>query len=229
MNRSRLAALAPVLGAIVVAEEISHDISARQAPLAPERLRRTLRAQAWQEAAHASIFGAALSCLPGRSACPPRVRAALANYATRLHADLDRGALAESMVGLHCVLEGVAAVALQPPPGELACAADALVPLRSFILHQEQAHQQLGDVWVPRLLADADRRVTSARTYAALAEALLDAALREFECVQVEALDYRTRVLAHLESCAERLRISLTFPAPTDRLALPAVEERQQV
>jgi hypothetical protein len=205
MKRAALSSLGPLLAAITIAEEISRDVSARQALLAPARLARTLRRQSWQEAAHAAVFRTALHCLPGRYACPPAVHAALSAYTSRLHADLDRGALAASMVGLHCVLEGFAAVALQPPAGALAAGADTLVPLRPFILHQEQAHQRLGEVWVPRLLPITQQRASSAGEYCALADALLEAGLAEFECLQEDAASYRERVAAELRSTMRKL------------------------
>lgn len=217
MKRAALSTLGPLLAAITVAEEISRDVSARQALLAPARLRGTLRRQSWQEAAHATVFRTALHCLPGRFSCPPAVHAHLAAYAARLHADLDRGALAASMIGLHCVLEGFAAVALQPPAGVLAAAADTLVPLRSFILHQEQAHHRLGDVWVPRLLAVPQQRATCAGDYCALAEALLEAGLAELECLHEDAADYRERVADQLRSTVQRLG----QPDPAQALAAP--------
>lgn len=193
-----LRAIAPLLAAITLAEEISRDVTARQALLAPPRLRQTLHQQSWQETAHAAVFRSALHCIPGSFQCPPGVRSALQEYAARLHSDLDRGALALTIVGLHCVLEGFAAVALQAPPGLLASTADSLVPLRSFILHQERAHQRLGEIWAPRLLPDPMALAGSAREYCALAEALLDAGLGELECLHTDADHYRSRVAEHL-------------------------------
>lgn len=198
-------ALAPLLAAITLAEEISRDVTARQALLAPPRLRGTLRQQSWQEAAHATVFRTALHCTPKRSSCPPRLQAALGLYAARLHADLDRGALAASMVGLHCVLEGVAAVALEPPPRALAQLADQVVPLRAFILQQEQGHQRLGEVWVPRLVPEPAALVGSARDYCELAEGLLTAGLATLECLDQDSGHYRERVRSHLRATTERL------------------------
>lgn len=198
-------AIAPLLAAITLAEEISRDVTARQALLAPRRLRQTLRRQSWQEAAHAALFRSALQCIPGQFPCPAPVEAALQDYAARLHSELDRGHLALSMVGLHCVLEGFAAVALQAPPGLLASTADALVPLRSFILHQEQAHQRLGEVWAPRLLPDAQALARSAGDYCALSAALLEAGLTEFVCLHDEAGHYRCHVERHLRAAVRKL------------------------
>lgn len=200
-----LRVLAPLLAAITLAEEISRDVTARQALLAPARLRQTLRRQSWQEASHAAVFRTALQCIPGRFVCPPKVRSALEEYAARLHSDLDRGGLAVSMVGLHCVLEGFAAVALQAPPGMLASSADQLVPLRSFILHQEQAHQRLGEVWVPRLLADPRALTRSAREYCSLAQVLLETGLAHLECLHEDAYHYRRTVADHLHTAVHRL------------------------
>lgn len=212
--------MVPLLAAITLAEEISRDVTARQALLAPPRLRQTLRRQSWQEAAHAAVFRSASCCIPGHFECPPPVRAALQDYAARLHADLDRGALASSIVGLHCVLEGFAAVALQVPPGALGSAADELVPLRSFILHQEQAHQRLGEIWAPRLLPDPPALARSAREYGALSQALLAAGLAHLDCLRENADHYERQVGDHLRRAVlllERGPVAVSAPSTLGR------------
>jgi hypothetical protein len=82
--------LSPLLAAVTLAEEISREISARQAPLAPMPLRRALMRQSWQETAHAVVFGTALQYLPGPASCPAPLGKALRRYAAQLHADLDK-------------------------------------------------------------------------------------------------------------------------------------------
>lgn len=216
-----LPTLGPLLAAITQAEELSRDISARQALLAPAPLRRTLQQQSWQEAAHATVFRSALQCLPGRFSCPPAVRAALDDYAHRLHADLDRGSLADSLIGLQGTLEGFAAVALQPPPGTLARRADALVPLWSFILHQEQGHERLGGVWSPRLEPDCAARLRCADDYRLLALSLLEAGLGELECLHQHSGYFRRRVGQQLDAARMQLAggdpSAATAPAPSLR------------
>ncbi len=198
--------LAPLLATITQAEEISRDVAARQALLAPPRLARALRHQSWQEAGHAAVFRNALGCLPGSARCPPALRQGLSAYAARLHADLDRGALAASLVGLQSVLEGVGTVVFQAPPGLLARAVDLLVPVRALILHQEQGHQRLGEVWAARLLPDADALGSMAHAYEEQAQALLEAGLANLECLQELSGFYRERVGQHLRATQERLR-----------------------
>lgn len=192
--------LAPLLAAVTLAEQISRDISARQALLAPLPLGRALARQSWQETTHAAIFRTALQCLPGRAACPPALEHALRRYAAQLHDDLDRGDLAASMIGLHCVLEGLGAVALRPPPGALAKLADRIVPVRSFILHQELGHQRLGQIWVERLGADPASLRTALRTYVELAETSLQAGLNTLDCLAADRAYYEDAVRAHLKS-----------------------------
>jgi len=197
--------LSPLLSAVTLAEEISRDVSARQALLAPWPLSRALRRQSWQETSHAAVFRTALQYLPGKSSCPEPLQKALRTYAAQLHADLDRNALAASMVGLHCVLEGLGAVALQPPPGELARLADRVVPVRSFILHQELGHQRLGEVWVSRLVAEPARLGSALGIYIELAEAVLQAGLITLNCLAVDGDYYREAVRAHLRSAKSLL------------------------
>lgn len=80
--------LSPLLAAVTLAEEISRDVSARQALLAPWPLSRALKHQSWQETAHAAVFRTALQYLPGRASCPALLEKALRRYAAQLHADL---------------------------------------------------------------------------------------------------------------------------------------------
>lgn len=192
--------LGPLLAAVTLAEEISRDISARQALLAPAPLGRALARQSWQETVHAAVFRSALQCLPGRAACPAALEQALRRYAAQLHDDLDRNDLAASMIGLHCVLEGFGAVALRPPPGALARLADRIVPVRSFILHQELGHQRLGQVWVERLGGDPAGLDAALRIYVELAEASLQAGLNTLECLAADREYYEGAVRAHLDS-----------------------------
>lgn len=215
--------LVPLLAAITRAEEISRDVAARQALLAPARLGRALRHQSWQEAAHATVFRSALRCLPGRPACRAALEQALSAYAARLHADLDRGALAASLVGLQCVLEGFASVALQPPPGALAGAADTLVPLRAFILHQEQGHQRLGEVWAPRLQPDGAALARIAGGYGELAQQLLETGLAQLECLQDDAAFYREAIGCRLGATQQLLAGSAAAPASQPQEAARAV------
>lgn len=102
------------------------------------------------------------------------------------------------MVGLHCVLEGLGAVALQPPPGELARLANRVVPVRSFILHQELGHQRLGEVGVPRLVAEPTSLRSVLSIYVELAEAVLQAGLNTLDCLSSDGDHYREAVRAHL-------------------------------
>lgn len=194
--------LAPLLAAVSIAEEISRDVSRRQAAIAPTVLRRPLGLQSRQEAVHAATFRAALQCLPGSGRCPDRLVQTLRAFEARLHADVDNGDLAASMLGLHCVLEGLGCIALEPPPGELARLADRAVPLRSFIRHQEEGHRRLGEVWVPRLAAGTAGLRLACEDYLALAQAVLTAGLETLDCLAGDAAYYGEAVSRHLGNVA---------------------------
>jgi hypothetical protein len=190
---------APLLAAVKLGEQISRDVSLRQSRLAPlPSLRRALQLQSRQEGMHAALFGAALACLPRRVRCPPRVEGALAGYAARLHADLDAGCLCGSMVGLQCVFERLGAVALQPPAGALSRLGDRLVPLRVLIAQQEEAHHRLGEIWVPRLAPQEPALCATRRDYVALAEAVVEAALAEFDGCDADRRHFLESARAHL-------------------------------
>lgn len=192
--------LAPLLWALKLGEDLSRDVALRQAALAPTpQLARALGLQSRQEAVHSMLFGAALRCLPRRSTCPPRLEAALAGLGARLHADAEAGRLGATLIGLQCVLEGLATAVLQPVEGELSRLGGRLVPLRPLILHQEEAHHWLGEVWVPRLAGPAGEAAALAcaaagRDYAALGEACLAA----FNATDAERAHYAGASRAHL-------------------------------
>jgi hypothetical protein len=197
-----LHSLSPLLAAITLAEEISRDVSARQASIARLPLRLALKQQSWQETAHAAAFRTALQFVPGPP-CPAPVAKALHRFSRELHADLDRKALAASMIGMQCVLEGLGAVALQPPPGEVATLADRIFPLRAIVLHQELGHQRLGEAWVPRLGIEPVRLHKTLNIYLELAQALLDAGLSTLDCLAGARAHYQDAVEAHFRATTD--------------------------
>ncbi len=174
--------LAPLLVAVTAFEEMSRDVTRRQSALAPSPgLAHALLRQCRQEAMHAAVFRAALRLTGMRAAAaPPRLAEALARCRARLEDDLDRGDLACSMLGLHCVFEGLGGVALQPPAGDLGRLGDHLVPLRTLILKQELAHQHLGELWVKRLAGDRRALHAACNAYVEIAESVVDAGLAAF-------------------------------------------------
>src|SRR5207237_799148 len=119
------------------------------APTPP--LAHALRAQSRQEALHAAVFAAVVDLVRDEAACPEPLQRALDAFAARLHADLDAGALAASMLGLQCTFEGLAGVALRLPPGEMQALGAQFLPLIHLVEQQESAHLRLGEIWTPRL------------------------------------------------------------------------------
>lgn len=199
-------ALSPLLSAVVLAEEISRDIAGRQADHAPLQLRNALRRQSLQEAAHALMFRAALAWLPGPGGCPALLRDALLRYRVQLDDDVARGRLDISLVGLQCVLESLGAVVLQPPSGQLCGLADRFLPAWALVLHQEQSHQKLGQVWVARFGLAEDELDQALGLYVALARDVLRAGLATLECLQEERSHYEHAVPAELERVSTLLR-----------------------
>lgn len=194
----KLQDLRPLVAAIVQAEEISCEVSARQARIAPAALAHVLRTQSRQEAIHAAGFRAALEWLPGVAVPPAALSSALRAFRERLLGDVQAGALGASLLGLQCVFERLACVALEPPPGELARLADRAVPLRVLVLHQEIAHRQLGDIWVGRLPDPAQGLGHHCEEYLGLAHAVLEAGLGSLDCLQQDGGHYRAAVTREL-------------------------------
>lgn len=147
--------------------------------------------------------------------CPPLLEHALLAYRSSLMADLQGGQLAASVMGLQCVLERLACVALQPPPGQLARLADRLVPLRAFVLHQEAAHRNLGDAWVSRLGAGSSELEGARQKYVDLAHAVLEAGLGSLSCLAQDAGHYRAAVRRELEEVRQ-----LALEPPSSRRSL---------
>ncbi len=211
-------ALGPIMIAARRTEEIARDASRRQSDIAPTTgLRHALLQQSRQESTHAAGFAAASSYL-GPATAPHRMLQALEELGARLDADLDAGDLGSSMIGLQYVLEGLGSIALEPPPGDLAKIGDKFVPLRKMVLHQEQGHRRLGEVWVPRIAAMATeqqraRMEAAGRDYATIAHSVVEAGLPLLADLNT---DY-----AHYER-ASRSFIANLFEHP---LVAPPVEE----
>lgn len=199
MNVTLVQRLAPLLCVVQRCEELARDVSMQQAAVAPmPRLARALRHQSRQEAFHSNLFQAALQCIPGRHRCPARLGNVIAGYQSRLQADLRAGDLLGSMFGLQCAFEGLAAVALQPPPGPIAAVCDRLIPLRALILRQEEAHHRIGHWWTARLAADGSPRASGLDGYVDLAREVAEAGLQELHALELDPAHYRPAIEEHL-------------------------------
>lgn len=209
MNAERvIRALGPIMIAARRTEQIAMEASRRQSELAPTAaLRHALLQQSRQESAHAAGFAAASAYL-GPATAPHRMLQALEHLGARLRADLDAGDLGSSMIGLQFVLEGLGSIALEPPPGELAQIGDKFVPLREMVLHQEQGHRRLGEVWVPRIAGAATegqrRRMEAAgRDYAAIAHDVVEAGLPLLADLNTDYAHYERASRAFVTSLLE--------------------------
>ncbi|MEP7058195.1 MAG: hypothetical protein ABI809_10540 [Caldimonas sp.] len=197
--------LAPLLVAVVAFEEMSRDVTRLQSAIAPTPgLARALLRQSRQEAMHAAVFRGALRLTGIRADCPPRLATGLAQVRLRLQDDLRRGDLGSSMLGLHCVMEGLGSTALQPPAGDLGRLGDRLVPLRALILEQELAHQQLGERWIERMAGERSELRVACQVYVELAEAIVDAGLDAFGGYSADEAAYRIDSAAHLDRMRQR-------------------------
>lgn len=202
-------ALGPIMIAAMRTEQIAREASQKQSELTSNAsLRRALQQQSKQEAMHAAGFEAALAYL-GPAPAPEAMLAALEQLNMRLLSDLAAGDLGSSMIGLQYVLEGLGSVALEPPPGDLARIGDKFVPLRDLVLHQEQAHRRLGEVWVPRLLDQAtqrqrERMECAGRDYAAIANDIVEAGLPLLADLTADHSHYERASRAFVNSLYER-------------------------
>jgi 1,2-phenylacetyl-CoA epoxidase catalytic subunit len=171
--------LAHLFQVLVAGERLAQECAQRQALLAPERKTRSfLLTQAQQEGLHAWVFQRAASALAPRGSVgdSPALRA-MFHYRERLFADLDRGNLAGSLVGMQVVLEGVGARVLKEMDAELRRRGDRHAALRRRLLLQEDAHHAFGLRCIQRLCAETPA-----------ASALLATAGREYTALSIDML-----------------------------------------
>ncbi|MEO8536947.1 MAG: hypothetical protein ABI533_05430, partial [Betaproteobacteria bacterium] len=102
--------LVPLCAIVLASERVSMHCAGLQASLARgHEFARSFHAQRRQERLHVALFAALLAMGRSGGDSADRAVAAVAEYERRLLASLSRGALAESVVGLQIVLEGVGA------------------------------------------------------------------------------------------------------------------------
>lgn len=215
MATAPLRQIAQFLAGMTRAEEISRDVSRRQAAMAADpAMRRFLVLQSRQEASHARVFGAALRLTTRRSRCPGRLAGALSAFEARLYADLDAGRLESSLIGLQGVLEAIGAVALSAPMTELSAIGARFVPFRATLLRQEAMHHRYGRYWLARLAAGngcaGDALHRSWREYADLGDAALSASVEIFEGFDI---DQRTYLDAGRAAIRAELLVTAATPA----------------
>jgi hypothetical protein len=169
LSATRTRRLACLLGVLQAGEQLAAATAAQQARLAPlPWMRRALVTQAEQERRHAAIARGAWH-LVGASSCASSVPDVCAGLRARLAADLARGDLAASLIGLQGVIEHLGEALLEflgqhPHP-----AGAVLHPLRRHVLAQERAHMLLGARC--RRALPAPRDTTAFDTYRALGHA----------------------------------------------------------
>lgn len=173
---------------IEAGERLAHSCAERQLGLAIQsRLDRStqsfLREQARQESRHASYFGAGVR-LFGGAAMPADPAAALGRYAERLDADLTRGALIASLIGMQCVFEALGESVLNAFEDSSSPKVKLFAEFRRRIAREEATHHAFGLRAVRLHLRAAPwqrpEAIDAARSYATLGEAILTSSLPLF-------------------------------------------------
>jgi len=133
--------LARLLGVLESGERLAASVAWRQARQAPTLwMARALTVQAAQERSHAAMAATAARLIDARAPRP----AMMAPIARQLELDLNRGRLAQSLLGLQGVVEHLGEVLLEVL-GERQHPAGALLhALRTRVLAQERGHVRLG-------------------------------------------------------------------------------------
>ena len=165
---------AALLFALLRAGEIvAEHVARRQAKLTDGRARVFLRGQARQEAFHAHVFAGAIHVLRPRGVAS-NGEGHMARYRLLLDEALDRGDLAESLVGQQVVLEALGEVLLTAVDRGIERRGLGFRRLRRIILAQERAHHSMGDRLLLSMLRDApaerDRLRSAGANYLSIVE-----------------------------------------------------------
>jgi hypothetical protein len=203
MDRQTLP-LACLFDALAAGERIARDCAAHQGAICVDpQLRRCFRTQSRQEAVHALVFDTTAALLARDTPPRGRLQDSLAQYRSRLQRDLHAGRLAESLIGLQVVLEGVGAAVLGELDLALARHGDSHPRLRRTLLAQEQAHRDFGVRALARLVRNgrfgAANWRSAADDYRERAVNMLSAAQDLFDAFEVGINGYERMLNAGVE------------------------------
>lgn len=154
-------------------EVVAEHIARRQAEHMNGRARVFLRGQARQEAFHAHVFSGAIRVLRPKGVASKSDQH-MARYRLLLDDALDRGDVAESLVGQQVVLEALGEVLLSAVDRSIERRGLGFRRLRRIILAQERAHHAMGDRLLLAMLSDApaerDRLRAAAASYLSIVD-----------------------------------------------------------
>ena len=180
--------LVPLCALVLAAERLSMRCAGMQAALARGLpFERLFLVQQRHERGHVALFRSVLVVSRTRGESMDKPLAALAAYEWRLVSALARGELADSLVGLQVVLEGIGTSLFRS-----FTASPALERMKRGLLLQEEAHHELG-ARLLRQIQDAkiDSLQAAARTYVEAGRVLVEAANPFLRRVGITAEDPR--------------------------------------
>jgi hypothetical protein len=198
--------IARLLQFLEYGERLAHDCASAQALLMADspKLARFLRGQAWQEAAHARIFQAAIFWLAPRSvggcpALPP-----LERYRTLLKDAIERHDLIESLLAEQVILEGLGQAILSRIEVGLEKRGASFGVLRRMLLHQEEAHHDFGCRMLERAVAAGETSPEALRSlapkYCALSDRMVEPLAELFMSIDEDPALYVSNAQATLPS-----------------------------
>lgn len=171
--------IARLFGFLQHGEWLARDVAARQARLADTPvLRRFLTVQSRQEAFHAVVFEGAAHWLAPRGVRPPAPKP-LARYHTYIELALARGDLAESLLALQVLFEGLGDTVLRAIDAGIERRGDGFAQLRRALQMQEQAHHAFGVCVLDRLLAGGNASMDRLRERANAYLGLIDGVFQD--------------------------------------------------
>lgn len=175
-------------------ERLAQNCARRQAELTAEpKMRRFLLQQAQQENFHALIFQGAVAVLAPKQPVASPASDALQDYGKRLEADLETGKLAESLLGMQVVLEGLGSVVLEEIGIALSQHGSLFAPFRR-LLQQEDTHHAFGLHALEQLRArdgvEAQQLQAAGRDYLELSDQALLACCELFQHFDSDPGDY---------------------------------------
>ena len=184
-------------------ERLAHDCARAQAPLALENgPQRFLLTQARQEAAHAWVFQGAIAWLAPKHLGDSPFLPALERYRALLHAALQRGDFAETLMAEQIILEGLGEAILARIEEGLEKRNAPFGRLRRILLLQEEAHHDFGRQVLDRMFAagetSPDTLRPRAQEYLALTDRMVATLGDLFESIDENPQLYMKRAKSYL-------------------------------
>lgn len=194
--------IAHLLAFLIQGEVLAFDCAKQQALLCGDRgQQKFLKRQARQEFFHASVFKMGVGLIKPKGVGAVIGAKPMAQYRRLIEEALKRGDLAESILGMQIVLEGLGDVALENTNMDLLHSGATFDKLRRIVLGQEDAHHTFGLGYFEKTFADddiPDYLKSRAKDYMAITHDLLLSVHSLFEYFEEDTQQYQQQMALSL-------------------------------